>query len=135
MACQILTRIKVAMKVLPKAEQNFPIITFEVDIKETVEDPNVIQLFNITESTENICLMMEHTEHQLPEEDKQSGQKGGRRASLPTIPLFCLNAPTPSIAPRKSLTYPPSPEQSSVGGMQRAASPPRLPGQKKAPSP
>jgi MAP/microtubule affinity-regulating kinase len=50
----------VAKKVLPKREQKNPLITSEVDIVRSLGHPNVIKLFHIIETTENISLILEY---------------------------------------------------------------------------
>lgn len=63
----LITGREVAMIVLPKVEQNFPIIVFKLDIMEIVGHLNVIQLFPFVEIFEYVYLMLEHAggEHLL----------------------------------------------------------------------
>ncbi|MBZ3889912.1 Sperm motility kinase 2B [Sciurus carolinensis] len=59
LACHRLTGVKVAVKVLPKEGQNFPVLS-EPDMMMTMNHPNVIQLFQVIETLKNIYIVMEH---------------------------------------------------------------------------
>ncbi|KAG3292906.1 hypothetical protein H1C71_014351 [Ictidomys tridecemlineatus] len=59
LACHCLTGAKVAVKVLPKEGQIFPILS-ELDMMMTMNHPNVIQLFQVIETLENVYIVMEH---------------------------------------------------------------------------
>ncbi|XP_047390880.1 sperm motility kinase 3A-like [Sciurus carolinensis] len=60
LAQHILTGTEVAVKVLPKIEQDLPFIVSEVDIMKAMEHPHVVQLFEVIETFGAVYIVMEY---------------------------------------------------------------------------